>query len=65
MTGKHGGPRPNSGPKTELNGARVQRVQVSLDARTLTLLRVLGDGNVSRGVRQSAEVAYERYLKSP
>jgi hypothetical protein len=38
---------------------------VSLDARTLTLLRVLGDGNVSRGVRQSAEVAYERYLKSP
>jgi hypothetical protein len=60
-----GGARPRSGPKTELNGQPVRRVQLTLDDRTVKLLKVLGDGNASKGARISAEIAYERYLKSP
>jgi hypothetical protein len=61
---KHGGPRRNSGPKTELIGEPMRRVQVTLDARTVDLLQVLGDGNVSKGIRQAARVAYDRYQRS-
>lgn len=61
---KHGGARPGSGRKTELNGQPVRRVNVTLDERTVKLLLVLGNGNLSKGVRQSAEVAYDQYLKS-
>lgn len=60
----HGGARRNSGPKTELFGEPMQRIQASLDARTVDLLKVLGDGNVSKGIRVAARVAYDRYQRS-
>lgn len=65
MAEKRGGPRPFSGRKTELHGQPTQRVQVSLDAETLELLRVVGAGNVSLGVRKAARIAYDRYQKEP
>ncbi len=62
---RRGGARPNSGPKTELGGQPVRRVQVSLDDRTLELLKVLGNGNVSAGIRHAARVAYDKYQRQP
>lgn len=41
------------------------RVNVSLDERTMELLKVVGDGNLSRGIRLAARVAYERYQNEP
>ena len=52
------------GPKTELGDAPMVRTQVSLDERTKRLLLVLGSGNVSKGIRLAAEVAYQRYQRS-
>lgn len=57
----HGGARARAGRKTEMNGQPTKRVQVSLDERTTVLLKVLGDGNVSKGIRLAARVAYDRY----
>ena len=65
MENKHGGPRRNSGRKTELCGQPTRRVQVTLDARTLELLDVLGAGNVSKGIREAARLAYDRYQRAP
>jgi hypothetical protein len=58
-----GGARPRAGRKTELGGTPTRRVQMTLDARTVELLAVLGQGNVSRGVRHAARVAYDRYQR--
>lgn len=65
MEKKHGGPRPHSGKKTELGGQPTRRVQVTLDERTLEFLNVLGEGNVSKGIRLAARVAYDRYQRTP
>lgn len=65
MEKKRGGPRPRSGRKTELGGQPTRRVQLTLDERTLEFLAVLGDGNVSKGVRVAARVAYDRYQRAP
>jgi hypothetical protein len=62
---RYGGPRPRSGRKTELQGQPTKRVQVTLDARTLELLAVVGGGNVSKGIRHSARLAYEQYQREP
>lgn len=62
---KHGGFRRNSGRRTELIGEPMRRVQVMLDARTVELLAVLGDGNMSKGVREAARVAYDRWQRTP
>ena len=56
-------PRSNAGRKTELNGEPVERHQVMLDEMTVRKLRVLGEGNVSKGVRQATLVAYEQYQR--
>jgi hypothetical protein len=61
---RRGGPRRNAGRKTELNGQPTKRVQLTLDERTVELLKVLGDGNMSRGARVAADVAYDRYQRS-
>lgn len=53
-----------TGPKTEL-GDPVRRVQLTLDDRTVELFKVLGEGNVSKGARHSARVAYDRYQRTP
>lgn len=52
------------GPKTEID-APVKRVNLMLDERTLRLLEVLGGGNLSRGVREAARVAYAAYQRAP
>lgn len=56
--------RNKTGRKTEVPGERMVRTEVSVDPMTLRLLRVLGDGNVSKGVREAARVAYDRYQRS-
>lgn len=61
----HGGPRRRSGRKTELPPSEhTKPVTVTLDEMTLRMLRVLGDGNLSRGIRDAARVAYARYQKT-
>ena len=56
----HGGVRRNAGRKTEVNEP-LTKVAVTVHALALRQLRVLGDGNISLGVRRAAEVAYARY----
>ncbi len=50
-----------TGPKTERPGEPLTRHQVLIDALSLRMLRVLGNGNLSKGIREAAKVAYERY----
>lgn len=52
------------GPKTEVADP-VTRTNVMLDERTIRLLGVLGGGNISRGVREAARVAYAVYQRTP
>jgi hypothetical protein len=61
----HGGKRRNAGRKIELQGERCKPTLLSLDPMTIRMLRVLGDGNVSKGARQAARVAYEKYQREP
>lgn len=63
MKTKHGGARRNAGRKTEIAGERMKRLGVTLDERTVRLLNVLGEGNVSRGIRVAADMAYEEWQK--
>lgn len=51
-----GGARPGSGPKVP---GRVSRHQVTLDDETLAIVRVLGNGNVSNGIRVASRIAAE------
>ena len=51
------------GPKTETSEPLL-RTNVMIDARTRRLLDVLGDGNLSRGVREAARIAYAVYQRS-
>lgn len=57
---KRGGARPNSGRKTEVQ-AKMKTVALSLDDRTVEMLQVVGGGNASRGARDAARLAYDRY----
>lgn len=57
---KRGGARLNAGRKSEINEPLV-KLAVTVHALALRQLRVLGDGNLSLGVRRAAEVAYDRY----
>ena len=43
-----------------LDGAEVRRVQVMLDEATIERARVLGDGNLSQGIRQAVASWGER-----
>lgn len=63
MKKQHGGARRNAGRKTEVAGERMKRLCVTLDARTIRLLDVLGGGVISLGVRVAADVAYDEYQK--
>lgn len=44
-------------------GQPMDRKVVTLDELTLRKLKVLGEGNISAGVRRAAEVAFARYQK--
>lgn len=61
MKKTHGGARLNAGRKTEVQDQKTERVNVTLDPLTVRKLRVVGEGNLSRGIRKSAELAYEKY----
>lgn len=60
---QHGGARRNAGRKTEKTGLPTKAVTVSLDEMTVRKLKVLGDDNLSRGIRVAAEIAFEKYQK--
>ena len=47
------------GPKTELGGAAMRRRTLTYDETTERMLRVLGGGNASRGVRVAARAAFK------
>ena len=47
------------GPKTELGGANMRRRTLTYDETTERMLKVLGAGNASRGVRLAARIAYK------
>lgn len=51
------------GRKPLTPGEPMKRKVVTMDEMTLRKLRVLGDGNISQGVRRAAEVAFDRYQK--
>lgn len=42
----------------------MSRHVVSLDSLSLRKLKVLGDGNLSMGVRKAADDAYDKYQES-
>lgn len=52
------------GPKTEPELGELRRVQALLDRESLRRLKVVGDGNLSRGIRLASRVAYEAYQRS-
>lgn len=54
--------RKKPGPKPIL-GETLQRKQITIDEMTERKLKVLGDGNLSAGVRKAAESAYEAYQR--
>lgn len=51
------------GPKTETDGDPVTRSAVTLDEMTRRKLRVIGDGNMSLGIRRAADAAFDRYQR--
>lgn len=53
------------GPKIEPHIDAVHPHTVMLDELSVTQLRVVGDGKLSRGIRRAARVAYERYQSTP
>jgi hypothetical protein len=63
MNSGRGGRRQNAGRKTEVPGEVMERHNVMLDDTTRRKLLVLGDGNLSRGIRRAACVAFERYQR--
>lgn len=58
-----GGVRKSAGRKPEVPGEPMVHKTVTLTAITLRKLLVLGDGNLSKGVRAAAEVAFDRYQR--
>lgn len=46
-------------------GEPMARQIVTLDALSLRKLKVIGEGNLSLGVRRAADVAYDRYQRTP
>jgi hypothetical protein len=54
-----------TGPKLERGIDEVRRHEVSLDPLSVTMLKVVGGGNLSRGVRHAARVAFKDYQNQP
>lgn len=49
-----GGPRKGAGLATDTGGAKTERRTVTLDAMTVSRMKGLGAGNLSRGIREAA-----------
>lgn len=63
MTNK---PRRRPGPKVEPDAEAIDtRLTVKVDAMTKDMLKAVGGGNLARGVRKAARVAYDRYQREP
>lgn len=60
---QRGGERRNAGRKIELQGEKVTKHTVTLDPMTRRKLKVIGDGNMSRGIRISAGIAFDDYQR--
>lgn len=60
-TPKRGGKRRGAGRPPKVDGAAMGHTTITIDDMTRRRLLVLGDGNMSEGVRLAAEVAYNRY----
>lgn len=52
------------GRKPIIVGEVMKRTVVSLDEMTIRKLKVLGENNISRGVRRATDTAYERFQKN-
>lgn len=61
---KRGGSRKGAGRPAKTPGEPMKHKTISINAGDLRKLLVIGDGNLSEGVRKAAEVAYDRYLRS-
>jgi hypothetical protein len=55
-----GGKRRNSGRKTEV-GDKVKKHTVTLDPMTVRKLKVIGEGELSRGIRVAGSYTYDAY----
>lgn len=62
---QHGGRRKRAGRKSEVPGEKVEKKTVTLHPMTQRKLRVIGDGNLSRGIRRAADIAYDKYQSTP
>lgn len=49
------------GRKPFFDGEPMERISVTMDARTRRKLLVLGNDNISAGIRLAADVAFDRY----
>lgn len=58
---QHGGSRLNSGRKTEDPTEKVEKMTITIYPMTRRKLAVLGDGNVSKGIRKAADLAFAKY----
>lgn len=56
-------PLKKRGPKPLFVGETLKRTQVTIDSLTKRKLMVIGDGNLSAGVRAAADAAYEQYQR--
>lgn len=53
-TEKRGGPRKGAGLAADAGGVKTKKHTVTLDAFTVAFLELLGNGNLSRGIREAA-----------
>ena len=59
----HGGARRNAGRKLEVHGEKALKLTVTLDSMSRRRLVVVGDGNLSLGIRRAAVIAYDKLQK--
>jgi len=57
----HGGARSAAGRKPAANGGAMLKVSVSMDDLTRRKAVVLGEENLSRGIRLAVDLAYDRF----
>lgn len=57
--------RMKRGPKTDPLTGELAPLSILVDDLTRERLRVVGGGNLSRGVREAARIAYDRYQATP
>lgn len=62
---KRGGKRNGAGRPRNNPEEAMTTTAITVDSMTLRKLAVLGEGNVSEGVRRAADVAYDRYQSTP